>query len=96
MSRPFSFQQDAEIVPFRHHLVAHGGSAEGAEVVVFVPVRKNKKEALPHRDGSPALGAEEFRGVEILVLFPFHSSSFSGILCASSSQTAASLSLGAR
>ena len=96
MRRPFSFQQDSDVVPFRNHLVAHGSPAVDAGVVIFLPVLKNEEEALPHRDGAPALGAEEFSGVEILVLFLFHSSSFSGILCASSSQTAASLSLGAR
>jgi hypothetical protein len=92
------FENHLKIVPLGDHLIAHGRSTATAGIVVLIPIREDKEEPLSHRHGSSALRAEKLRGVKIFVLFSSHAVhwSFSGILFASSSQIAASLSLGAR
>jgi hypothetical protein len=91
-----SFDKDLRIIAFGDHLVADGCTAMDTGVVILVTVGKDKEKSFSHGNGSPALGTEKFRGVKISILFSAHISSLSGILLASSSHIAASLSLGAR
>ena len=94
---PILLFENSQVVLFPIHLVAERSSAEGAGVIVFVPFRQNEEQPFPHRDGPAAPGAVYLRGVEFIIGLSCHSSpSLSGTSSMFSSQTVASLSLGAR
>lgn len=60
------------VVPVRNYLVAHGGSAERAGVIVFLPVDQNKQQPLADWNRLLAVRTEQLCRVEISELLTFH------------------------
>jgi hypothetical protein len=64
-----SFEKYLKVVPLGNQLIAHGGPAIAAGVVVFIAIGEHQQKPLTDRNGTPASGTEEFCGVKIFVLF---------------------------